>query len=65
MSLVRQKQSLSLDSSTGKNYVHVDEDKELAFKSEAYGPTFSEARTAQLLRKMDFNIVPFLALLYL
>ncbi|TEB23285.1 high-affinity nicotinic acid transporter [Coprinellus micaceus] len=29
------------------------------------GPTFNEARTARLLRKMDWNIVPFLALLYL
>lgn len=29
------------------------------------GPNFSKERTAQLLRKMDWNIVPFLALLYL
>lgn len=29
------------------------------------GPKFSKERTAQLLRKMDWNIVPFLALLYL
>lgn len=28
-------------------------------------PTFDEARTGRLLRKMDLNIVPFLALLYL
>jgi hypothetical protein len=32
---------------------------------ELAGPTFDAARTAQLLRKMDWNIVPFLALLYL
>lgn len=29
------------------------------------GPTFDDARTTRLLRKMDWNIVPFLALLYL
>ncbi|KAF9553590.1 MFS general substrate transporter [Agrocybe pediades] len=29
------------------------------------GPTFDAARTARLLRKMDWNIVPFLSLLYL
>lgn len=29
------------------------------------GPTFDESRTGRLLRKMDLNIVPFLALLYL
>lgn len=29
------------------------------------GPTFDQARTSRLLRKMDWNIVPFLALLYL
>ena len=29
------------------------------------GPKFNRERTAQLLRKMDWNIVPFLALLYL
>lgn len=28
-------------------------------------PTFSETRTKALLRKMDWNIVPFLSLLYL
>ena len=32
---------------------------------DADGPKFSKERTAQLLRKMDWNIVPFLALLYL
>lgn len=29
------------------------------------GSKFSAARTKQLLRKMDLNVVPFLALLYL
>src|SRR5258708_2099508 len=29
------------------------------------GPTYDDAQTSRLLRKMDFNIVPFLALLYL
>lgn len=29
------------------------------------GPTYDSARTTRLLRKMDINIVPFLALLYL
>jgi len=29
------------------------------------GPKFNKERTASLLRKMDWNIVPFLALLYL
>ncbi len=28
-------------------------------------PTYDSARTTKLLRKMDINIVPFLALLYL
>lgn len=32
---------------------------------EAAGPKFDKARTAQLLRKLDWNLVPFLALLYL
>ncbi|KAI5781445.1 major facilitator superfamily domain-containing protein [Geopyxis carbonaria] len=32
---------------------------------ELAGPKFDKERTAQLLRKMDWNIVPFLALLYL
>jgi len=45
--------------------VEVYEDKEAAFRGDSQGPTFDEARTAKLLRKMDFNIVPFLALLYL
>jgi len=39
-------------------------DKE-ASSTDVYGPTFDSARTARLLRKMDQNIVPFLALLYL
>jgi len=39
-------------------------DKE-ASRTDIYGPTFDSARTARLLRKMDLNIVPFLALLYL
>ena len=29
------------------------------------GPTYDDAQTSRLLRKMDLNIVPFLALLYL
>ena len=46
--------------------VEVYEDKEAAFRTvDSSGPTFDSARTAKLLRKMDFNIVPFLALLYL
>jgi hypothetical protein len=32
---------------------------------ELAGPTFDGARTGRLLRKMDWNIVPFLSLLYL
>jgi hypothetical protein len=64
MSFLKPKQSSSLDGS-GKNIVEVYEDKESSFKPEAYGPSFDDSRTAQLLRKMDFNIVPFLALLYL
>lgn len=32
---------------------------------ELAGPTFDDASTARLLRKMDWNIVPFLSLLYL
>ncbi|KDR66528.1 hypothetical protein GALMADRAFT_273465 [Galerina marginata CBS 339.88] len=31
----------------------------------AEGPTFDKGRTARLLRKMDWNVVPFLSLLYL
>jgi len=54
-----------MDGSSGKIAVEVYEDKESAFKPEAYGPSFDASRTAKLLRKMDFNIVPFLALLYL
>ncbi len=33
--------------------------------AETAGPRFDKARTAQLLRKLDVNLVPFLALLYL
>jgi len=29
------------------------------------GPMYDAARTSRLLRKLDWNIVPFLALLYL
>lgn len=32
---------------------------------EAAGPKFDRARTAQLLKKLDWNLLPFLALLYL
>ena len=32
---------------------------------EAEGPTYDKSQTGRLLRKMDLNIVPFLALLYL
>jgi sugar phosphate permease len=53
----------------GLNESHAVEmyhDKEGAFSpADTGGPTFDTARTAKLLRKMDLNIVPFLALLYL
>lgn len=50
--------------------IEVYEDKEASFRTrgidhDSRGPTFDADRTAKLLRKMDFNIVPFLALLYL
>lgn len=44
----------------------VYDDKEGSFRvGEHYAPTFDSSRTRKLLRKMDLNIVPFLALLYL
>ena len=53
---------LDLDGADLKVY----DDKEGGlYRGDAGVPTFSSARTAKLLRKMDFNIVPFLALLYL
>lgn len=33
--------------------------------TDEHGATFDKARTGQLLRKLDWNIVPFLSLLYL
>lgn len=35
------------------------------YGGDSNGSTFDSGRTARLLRKMDLNIVPFLALLYL
>jgi hypothetical protein len=34
-------------------------------RSETDEPVFDEARTARLLRKIDINVIPFVALLYL
>jgi len=50
----------------GKYESHVEtyEDK-VSFGIDTHGPSYNSTRTAQLLRKMDLNIVPFLALLYL
>ena len=36
-----------------------------ALRSETDEPVFDEARTARLLRKIDINVIPFVALLYL
>ena len=36
-----------------------------ASRSETDEPVFDEARTARLLRKIDINVIPFVALLYL
>ncbi|KAJ3506752.1 hypothetical protein NLJ89_g6693 [Agrocybe chaxingu] len=47
-----------------KPQIEVYEDKEATAYSED-GPTFDKERTGRLLRKMDWNIVPFLSLLYL
>ena len=44
---------------------HVDYEDKVSFSVDANGPTYNSSRTRQLLRKMDINIVPFLALLYL
>jgi len=56
MSFVKPKSSEDSGSVLEKPHVNV---------YDADGPKFSKERTAQLLRKMDWNIVPFLALLYL
>jgi hypothetical protein len=48
-----------------KQFVEVIYNDKEASRTDIYGPTFDSARTARLLRKMDLNIVPFLALLYL
>ena len=48
-----------------KQVVEVIYNNQEASRTDVYGPTFHSARTARLLRKMDLNIVPFLALLYL
>ncbi|KAF9479488.1 MFS general substrate transporter [Pholiota conissans] len=56
MSFLKQK-SVAESSSDVEKPAYVDDD--------AAAPTFTAARSAQLLRKMDWNIVPFLALLYL
>lgn len=40
-------------------------DKPTSNYLESAGPTFDKRNTARLLRKLDWNIVPFLALLYL
>lgn len=40
-------------------------DKPTSNYLESAGPTYDKRNTARLLRKLDWNIVPFLALLYL
>src|SRR5438270_12659879 len=44
---------------------HVEYEDKVSFGVDTHGPTYNSSRTRQLLRKMDINIVPFLALLYL
>ena len=62
------------DLSTDANEKHVvrqveDNEKSTtappAYDVTTEAPHFDQARTRKLLRKLDFNIVPFLALLYL
>lgn len=55
MSFIKPKSSEDSQSVLEKPHVEVGGD----------GPSYDAARTARLLRKMDWNIVPFLALLYL
>ncbi|RXW25479.1 hypothetical protein EST38_g296 [Candolleomyces aberdarensis] len=58
--------ALETDSTTEKGQVSLKHgDNSSSSDIELAGPTFDEARTGRLLRKMDWNIVPFLALLYL
>jgi hypothetical protein len=47
-----------------KELVEVYQTKDGSFDA-IEGPTYDQAQTGRLLRKMDLNIVPFLALLYL
>lgn len=48
----------------GSKYSHVEYEDKVSI-GDRNGPTYNASRTGQLLRKMDINIVPFLALLYL
>jgi sugar phosphate permease len=51
--------------SSDPQLVEVYDAKPSSEGTDEYEPTFDRARTRNLLRKMDVNIVPFLALLYL
>lgn len=58
--------AVDTESTTEKGQVSLKHgDQTSSSDIELAGPTFDEARTGRLLRKMDWNIVPFLALLYL
>ena len=52
----------SQDTSAEKQAVEIYENSGPQY---SVGATFDSAQTGRLLRKMDLNIVPFLALLYL
>ena len=54
----------TLDGSKGYE-THTEDYVDKAALGVDHGPTFDSASTTRLLRKMDVNIVPFLALLYL
>jgi len=60
---------LSVDANQKEAVDRVEENEKVttppAYNSEDEGPRFDEARTKKLLRKLDWHIVPFLALLYL
>lgn len=45
--------------------VHADSSTTPSTLENSEGPVFNEARTKKLLKKLDWHLVPFLALLYL
>lgn len=55
---------LSVDA-TQKREVHEYEDSAPTSTEYAEAPQFDQKRTKKLLRKLDWHLVPFLALLYL